>query len=457
MAIGNTFFFKAAIFIAVLISCYTVDAQEYNNWLTINGGILNFETSPATISCNKIFGGQPSNYTVMLSDDNGKIILYAYNARTNNETSSSVFVIKKKLNQTIVSTKCVDDRNIIGCRLPQGGYCIAAVIRTFYYGELHVYMFNKDGVLEKEYYYNDGNYTFFIDFIHLDNFIAFIAYKYGKIETYKLTSAGCNLWTTSDIILGKFSNFMVPYFTIDKTIDNSKIIATGMGDTYILNFDKISGKFSIQDIKRNETNATTFAFSKTDKYFLFIDNSKLYRILYNNDFNLKFENPELAYELPTTKEIECNSCWSMAIGVDGKLYVHAYHEDYIIVLDGIEEGNITEEIIKSECLGATVFPRIPKMEKRPPCRASVAFDNAIVCDGQPLHILSSGDAPFEIFYTIDGEEHSIKTSETEYQLPNIASKYQITKIIDASCEAVPTVNNTAEIAPKTKTLKIVEE
>ena len=120
------------------------------------------------------------------------------------------------------------------------------------------------------------------------------------------------------------------------------------------------------------------------------------------------------------------------------------------------EGNgvvtVYGEDTYTHCASESITYNI-KIHKSP----SAAFDNAIVCNGQPLSILSSGDAPFEVFYTIDGEEQSIKTSETEYQLPNVAGKYVITKIIDASCEAVPTVNNAAEIAPKMKTLRIVEE
>ena len=107
---------------------------------------------------------------------------------------------------------------------------------------------------------------------------------------------------------------------------------------------------------------------------------------------------------------------------------------------------------ETHCVSETVTYNI-KIHKSP----SASFDNAIACHGQPLKILSSGDAPFDISYTIDGEEHSIKTTENSYQLPDVPGKYVITKIKDASCETVPTANNAAEIAPKMKTLRIVEE
>lgn len=107
---------------------------------------------------------------------------------------------------------------------------------------------------------------------------------------------------------------------------------------------------------------------------------------------------------------------------------------------------------ETHCVSESVTYNI-KIHKLP----SAAFDNAIACHGQPLNILSSGDAPFEISYTIDGEAHGIKTSEPTYQLPDIPGKYVITKIKDASCEAVPTVNNAAEIAPEMRQVRIVEE
>ena len=107
---------------------------------------------------------------------------------------------------------------------------------------------------------------------------------------------------------------------------------------------------------------------------------------------------------------------------------------------------------ETHCVSESVSYNI-KIHKLP----SAAFDNAIACHGQLLNILSSGDAPFEISYTIDGEAHGIKTSEPTYQLPDIPGKYVITKIKDASCEAVPTVNNAAEIAPEMRQVRIVEE
>ncbi|MBQ3656206.1 MAG: hypothetical protein II956_05070 [Bacteroidales bacterium] len=57
----------------------------------------------------------------------------------------------------------------------------------------------------------------------------------------------------------------------------------------------------------------------------------------------------------------------MAVGVDGKLYIHHQMTDYIIVLDGIEENNITEETISSECLKSGYFPHLPRISYKPPC------------------------------------------------------------------------------------------
>ena len=59
---------------------------------------------------------------------------------------------------------------------------------------------------------------------------------------------------------------------------------------------------------------------------------------------------------------------------------------------------------------------------------STAFDNAQVCYGEPLKISLSGTAPYEIFYTLDGDEKSATTSESTYTLPNTPGKYTITKV-----------------------------
>lgn len=455
----TTIFFKTAIFIAVLISCTMSNAQEYNNWLLGGGAVLNFDTSPATIICNK-FEDNYSRQMVMLSDGDGQVVLYAFKTPTSPNASSSIsdFVIKNKKEQTIVSFSCGDLRNAIGCKLPQGGYYIAAVLRTkkSLSGELHVYKFDNNANLEQEYVYSNGNYTFFIDFIRIGNYIVLVSYKHNQIETYKLTSDGCSLWSTSEIVLDQFAMLTVPYFSIEHSLDGTKIFVTAYDTAYILNFNKLNGKISITD-RIESDKFRTMSLSKNAKYLLIIDDGKLKGYLYNNKFDFDFEKPDIVYDLPYVSEIDCDKCWQMAIGIDGKMYVHFANFDYIMVLDGIEEGIITEEIIKSNCLQVTFFPRIPRLFDTPSCNASAAFDNTYVCHGQPLNIISSGDAPFEISYTIDGEPHNITTSDTEYQLPDVAGKYKITKIKDTSCEFSPTENNEAEIAPQMKKLRIVEE
>ena len=235
-----TFIFKTAIFIAVLIACTMVNAQEYNNWSLGGDAVLNFDTSPATIICNE-YKDDSEPQTVMLSDDSGQAILCGYKvAPPHNGSSVSDFVIKDKQNQTIVSFSCGALRHVIGCKLPQGGYYIAAVLRTkkSLSGELHVYKFDNNANLEQEFVYTNGNYTFFIDFIRVENFIVLVSYKHNQIETYKLTSDGCSLWETSDITLDMFAMLTTADFSIEKSIDGSKIFATTWNVAYILDFDK---------------------------------------------------------------------------------------------------------------------------------------------------------------------------------------------------------------------------
>ena len=99
-------------------------------------------------------------------------------------------------------------------------------------------------------------------------------------------------------------------------------------------------------------------FSNTDKYFLIIDDDKLKGFRYDKNFDFNLDNPEIIYDLPKTNEFVCNQCWTMAIGIDNKLYIHEQGSDHIIVLNGIESENITEEIISSECVIKTNFPQI---------------------------------------------------------------------------------------------------
>ncbi|MBP5502210.1 MAG: PKD domain-containing protein [Bacteroidales bacterium] len=87
-------------------------------------------------------------------------------------------------------------------------------------------------------------------------------------------------------------------------------------------------------------------------------------------------------------------------------------------------------------------------------KPSAQFDNAQVCNGEPLKIILNGNAPYNIFYTFNGENKTITTSDTEYQMDNIAGRYQITKVADQMCETSIKENNTAEILPKLKKITI---
>ncbi|MBR6277467.1 MAG: hypothetical protein IKR41_01735 [Bacteroidales bacterium] len=452
---GLNIFFMTAIFIAVIFHSVNVNAQEYNNWLFPGGTVLNFNTSPATIICNKneeMATGILYGHTVTISDDNGEMLLYGYADKKLNS-----FMIKNFKGETIVSYKCPYVKNVIGAKLPQGGYYIAFV--PFYFngkGELCVYKFDKYGNFENEYIYDDVYYSFFIDILHLDNFISLIACCGDKIKVFKLLPDGCVLWQTSDVILDGFFSKMTHSYVIEHSLDNSKIIATIYDIVYVLNFDKNSGKLSIAH--RFETNKfNSMAFSKTDKYFLIIDDNKLKGFRYDENFDFKLENPEIVYDLPNENDRVCNRCWEMAMGVDGKLYVHYQNADFIIVLDGIETGNILKEIIQSDCLDISFFPRISRYKDYQTCNARAEFDNASVCNVASLKITLSGTAPFEVFYTLDGQEKSFKTSKKEYVLECVLGKYQITRAKDAMCEFFPQKNNEIEVFPDISVPKIIEK
>lgn len=453
---------KTAIFIAVFSLFSESKAQEYNNWLLSGGTILNFDSSPATLLCNEndynTNGSYP--YTVVLSDDNGKIILYG-NIEQNDKTNTGTYVIKNGSNQNVITIDQPATKNIIGSKLPQGGYYIAAVFKNQnndLWGALHVYKFDNDGNLKNEYIYNEGNYGFFLDLIRIDDFFALIAYRNNQIETYKLTSDECCLWNKKEMTLDKFLYPVTPFFDIEHTLNYSKIIVTAYNIAYILNFDKNNGEITIT--QRFESDKFgTMSFSPTDKYFLIIDDDKLKGFKYNKDFNFVLDNPDIIYDLPQNNNDVCNICWEMAVGVDGKLYIHKHLSDYIMVLDGIETENITTDIIKSDCLSKlSYFPRIPRTKENQGCKLSAKFDNATVCYGEPLKIIISGTAPFEVSYTLDGELKTINTDNTEYQIDNIPGSYKLTKIIDSKgCEIEPDNNNSAVILPKLQKLIITKQ
>ncbi len=444
---------KTAIFIAVFSLFSESKAQEYNNWLLSDGAILNFNTSPATIICNENNSNTALiNYTVSLSDENGKLILYGFLDYSNTQDS---YVLKNADHKDLVVKEKPSPRNVIGCKLPQGGYCIAAVFRTGtkYVGELYAYIFDNNGNLVNEYIYKEGNYSFFIDFIRVDDFMALVAYRNNQIETYKLTSDGCYLWNSSELLLDKFIFQAQVPFDIEHSLDNSIIIATTMGITYVLSFNKNNGEVTITH-RFDSDKFEIMSFSPTDKYFLVIDDDKLKGFKYSKDYEFILDNPDIIYDLPK----ENNVVWEMAVGVDGKLYIHAGITDYIIVLDGIESENITKTIIRSDCLKHGYFPRIPRIADTKKCKLSAMFDNATVCYGEPLKIIISGSAPFEVSYTLDGELKNINTDNTEYQIDNIPGSYKLTKITDSKgCEIEPDNNNSAEILPKLQKLIITKQ
>ena len=118
------------------------------------------------------------------------------------------------------------------------------------------------------------------------------------------------------------------------------------------------------------------------------------------------------------------------------------------------EGKITVYCENSEtkCQSDKIVYTV-KIQKAP----SIEFDNSFVCFGQPLKITLSGSAPFEVFYTLNSKEKTLKILETEYVMENIPGKYLITKVKDNICEFLPTENNKSEILPELKKLKIIEE
>ena len=181
------------------------------------------------------------------------------------------------------------------------------------------------------------------------------------------------------------------------------------------------------------------------------------------DFDINFPNYLYTYDLFACKsDCDRNATFSFP---DPRNEIIAYEWDFG---DGFKSTEITpthqyaasgnytvtlEVTLKNGSHKILPTRKIIIFDQKP----SAKFDNAQVCDGEQLKITLTGTAPYQIFYTFNGENKSITTSDNEYLMNNITGRYQITKVTDQFCEYEPTQNNTAEILPPLQKLKIYEE
>ncbi|MBR4266997.1 MAG: hypothetical protein IKQ46_13170 [Bacteroidales bacterium] len=446
---------KTVIFITVFFYSLCVSAQEYNNWLLSGSILLDFNFSPAKLSCTGLNNllGFCTTPSVALSDKNGKLLIYGCFVPIEDGKYSFCIFDSKSLDKPILFYGAGVLKNVIGCKIPDGGYYVAFVWGSIIKNELHVLKFNESGIFEKEFIYNQGYYSAFLDVLFVDNDVVFLTYKqYNKhyqIETYKLSSKSCSLVNVSEVFMqGVLLKYEI-YFSIVNSLDNTTIVLRFPDFFYVLKYDMDTYEVSV--VKRIELNSfNPIAFSEKDKYFMIIDEGKLKGYKYYSDYDFSFTNPDFIYD------ISSGGKFSIALGLDGQLYVYKQNWDYIMILDGIESGNITKNIVKMDCLSNLFcFPFIPRYKS---CRAQATFNNSIVCfDDEGLKVNLSGTAPYEVFYTLDGEEKSFKTSAKEFILPNIVGKYKIEKVKDATCEFLPVIDNEAVVYDKLKKIKIIAE
>jgi hypothetical protein len=213
--------------------------------------------------------------------------------------------------------------------------------------------------------------------------------------------------------------------------------------------------------------------------FIAPDNSRIYYFVKTKDGYAQLIEVPIKNGIPDYNSIsqpiysEKNNMYyyrSFDYAYDGKLYLIDYLKDfYCIEINKYGKTVLTSKnkwekglSIRNHPFLSSWFMDNPCEEKneKNPCATQkplVEFNNAQVCYGQPLKLKISGTAPFEIYYTINGEEKVLKTSQTEYLMPNISGKYKITKIKDSVCESIPTENNISEIANEIKELKIIAE
>lgn len=232
----------------------------------------------------------------------------------------------------------------------------------------------------------------------LDNKIYIIDNMYKKINTIEINENNETVFTDTKFTMPEGSNSLRNYFLSSWFMDNSCE-------------EHSSPSISLPDVCTSQTKTYS------------VDNSEQGIVYYW----------EVAGgELSATTGSEVSVKWADTEG-NGTLCVYSKH---------IETGCVSDKNVYSV-----------KRKKSP----TVEFDNASVCYGEPLKVMLSGTAPFEVFYTLDGETNSFKTDISEYQMDNIPGNYQLIKVTDGNaCEASPTENNTAIIVPKLQKLIIKE-
>ncbi len=529
---------KAAIIVAVLLCINKGYAQEHNNWLIAGNVVLNFDSSPAQVVCNDDING--NYYNIALSDSNGGIKIYGCSG--DSYSTFTIYNSDKTKQVELTGLPSLGIRNIIGCRLTTGEYCIAFVKKALQSGIIHIYLFDQNGILKKQMITEDKRYSAFLTFVSKDNKMILLSHNglNSTIESYIISSNGIDYDKDYNINPAGFAQITHLSFCIRQSLDSKKIIAEYNNQISILDYDKATGKLELSNCF-NTQSFHPFAFTKNDKYIVFIENNKLVGYPLDESLNFDQSNFIVLYDLTQIPGIETDKVqWDIQLGLDGRLYADPQLQEYLLAIDGIEEGNIAFDVLRNTCLKTTRttlytrFPQIPRpatattetitvcpsatkkysVESPEPgytyhwnvtggtlsssigsevsviwdetegegtisvyaeqtesgCKSditylkvhrqkapSAAFDNAQVCYGEPLKISLSGTAPYEIFYTLDGDEKSATTSESTYTLPNTPGKYTITKVKDKNCEWLPSTGNTSEISPQLHKLHIVKE
>ena len=381
---------KAVIFIAAFLYFTISNAQEYNNWLLIDGGILNFNTSPATLICQH--DENIWKNTIALSDDNGELLIYGYTTKVESENgyNRTDYIIKNSRNDTLVDISDIRIKNVIAAKSIEGYYYIAIAHREkkWKYSHLRIYKFDKNANLVDSLIsdYESGDFAFFVTFVQKRNgSLKLLAYNRSKqaMEIYKLDGEIMTKTHEHSISLERIeeADFLLVTCCINLSLNTKRIIISTIVSRicYILDYDYNTDKISI--LKSFDTKySSVAAFSENDKYFLIIDDNILKGFDFNGTFDFDIEKPDVWYKLP--EETTDNKLWDMRLGNDGKIYIHNTSSDCIVILDGIETGNITSEIIQSDCIKHchNLFPQIPRIQKTKSAPCPEIEKPKIICE-----------------------------------------------------------------------------
>ncbi|MBR4266087.1 MAG: hypothetical protein IKQ46_08550 [Bacteroidales bacterium] len=427
---------KKSIILISLLPCIAFAQKEDYNW-ALGNYIINFDSNPP----QKTEVVNPTNAynSSCISDRNGNLLFRYGGNKLWDINENQIFTNVGSLmhSPSLIPFPYNNDKTLFFYSVVgKGVYC--SVISNE----------NPQNITTLKTFSSKNTKFIFIQQKNTEN-IWFLSSVNNKIEISLITKDGFSEPKILDI----------PYDVSSSTVslDNSKIIfGIGTEKSVLFDFDSENGILK-ENFQFNLYSQCSF--SASGKYIYNIEKNDV------NSCNIVRYNIESATDEQTLlnskfliKQIPAMSETIPKIAPDKNIYIKLGFSLYAIYDCDTENAHCEPNAITFDKIVSN-FPFTFHYNFDNPCQnpPSASFDNTKVCFGEPLKITLFGIAPFEIFYTFNGEEKSVKTSETEYLMNNIPGKYKITKVSDQSCDFIPNKNVESEILSKIKPPKIIKE